>query len=63
MTVDKQDKLHFRQQTWMADYLIWPCQQIGNTHHTQPPQCSNERRFNDAEIKIAFVSGNDILQK
>ena len=67
MTVDKQDKVALisrNRPEWLM--LDMACQQIGAILCPIYPTTNvNELEFifNDAEIKIAFVSGNDILQK
>lgn len=67
MTVNKQDKVALisrNRPEWLM--LDMACQQIGAILCPIYPTTNvNELEFifNDAEIKIAFVSGNDILQK
>ncbi len=67
MTVEKQDKIALisrNRPEWLM--LDLACQQIGAILCPIYPTTNvNELEFifNDAEIKIAFVSGNDILQK
>ena len=67
MTVDKQDKVALisrNRPEWLM--LDMACQQIGALLCPIYPTTNvNELEFifNDAEIKIAFVSGDDILQK
>ncbi len=67
MTVEKQDKVALisrNRPEWLM--LDMACQQIGAILCPIYPTTNvNELEFifNDAEIKIAFVSGNDILQK
>ena len=67
MTVDKQDKVALisrNRPEWLM--LDMACQQIGAILCPIYPTTNvNELEFifNDAEIKIAFLSGNDILQK
>ena len=67
MTVEKQDKIGLisrNRPEWLM--LDLACQQIGAILCPIYPTTNVselEFIFNDAEIKIAFVSGNDILQK